>query len=66
LFAGSEEPAELAERAALPVLQRRTGAGQGGGCAHSRSWILPCRPVHQAVRPRSAETIAPRQRVGGR
>jgi len=58
LFAGSEEPAKLAERAALPLLQRRTGAGQGGGRAHGLSWLFPGRPVHQTVRPRSAETKA--------
>jgi len=66
LFAGSEEPAQLAERAALLVLQRRTSAGEGGRRAHGLRRLFPGRPVHQAVRPRSAETTASRQRVDGR
>jgi len=66
LFAGGEGSAELAERAALPVLQRRTGVGEGSHRAHSRRGLLHGRSGYQAVRPRPAETAASRQRVGGR
>lgn len=67
-FAGSEEPAELAERAALPVLQRRTGTREGCSRTDGLRGLFPGRLGRQTVRPRSAKAAAAasRQRVRSR
>jgi hypothetical protein len=65
-FTGSEESAELVERAALPVLQRRTSTGEGGRRADGCRGLFPGRPGRQTVRPRPAEAAASRQRVRDR